>query len=201
MIDVIANRLDFKGMIDYIFYSRDSFRCLGILGPVDESWFIENRVPGCPYSHYPSDHIPIQVELELYLDAQPTFLTASSTHSSPPTGPPGAIGQSPYAPQHMGAPFLGAGLGAQMSMAPGPGPISMRYPSLQPMPLAYGPGAPPFPLGPPTGPSGPGGPLGAPPMPPGTSAPMGHAPFAPATSHYPPQTYSAGVHPAALFRR
>jgi len=56
---------EFKGVIDYIFHSQPHMRPLGVLGPVDPSWFRENRIAGCPHPHVPSDHFPLLVEFEL----------------------------------------------------------------------------------------------------------------------------------------
>ncbi|WAQ95831.1 CNOT6-like protein [Mya arenaria] len=56
---------EFKGIIDYIFYSRKYMNLLGVLGPMDENWFIENKVVGCPHPHIPSDHFSLFVEFEM----------------------------------------------------------------------------------------------------------------------------------------
>ncbi|RWS26826.1 CCR4-NOT transcription complex subunit 6-like protein [Leptotrombidium deliense] len=56
---------DFKGVIDYIFYSKQHMSVLGLLGPVDPVWLKENKVGGCPHPHVPSDHFPLLVEFEL----------------------------------------------------------------------------------------------------------------------------------------
>nr|CAG4635461.1 EOG090X06K5 [Artemia franciscana] len=56
---------DFKGMIDYIFYSRASMHPLGLLGGIDTEWFRENKILGCPHPHIPSDHFPLLVEFEM----------------------------------------------------------------------------------------------------------------------------------------
>ena len=56
---------DFKGIIDYIFYSKQGMVPLGILGPVSTDWLREHKVVGCPHPHIPSDHFPLLVELEL----------------------------------------------------------------------------------------------------------------------------------------
>ncbi|CAH1794017.1 unnamed protein product [Owenia fusiformis] len=56
---------DFKGIIDYIFYSTDHMRPLGVLGPLDPQWFIDNKVIGCPHPHIPSDHFSLLVEYEM----------------------------------------------------------------------------------------------------------------------------------------
>lgn len=57
---------DFKGMIDYIFYSRNLMRTVGLLGPLDQDWIKSNRIVGFPHPHVPSDHLPLMVELELF---------------------------------------------------------------------------------------------------------------------------------------
>lgn len=56
---------DFKGIIDYIFYTKTGMVPLGLLGPVSNDWLRENKVVGCPHPHIPSDHFPLLVELEL----------------------------------------------------------------------------------------------------------------------------------------
>jgi CCR4-NOT transcription complex subunit 6 len=45
---------DFKGLIDYIFFSKTTMVPLGLLGPVDAEWFRENKVLGCPHRDIPS---------------------------------------------------------------------------------------------------------------------------------------------------
>ncbi|XP_053671969.1 CCR4-NOT transcription complex subunit 6-like [Anopheles nili] len=56
---------EFKGIIDYIFYSKQGMVPLGLLGPISSEWLRENKVVGCPHPHIPSDHFPLLVELEL----------------------------------------------------------------------------------------------------------------------------------------
>uniref|UniRef100_A0A5K3EN64 Endo/exonuclease/phosphatase domain-containing protein n=2 Tax=Mesocestoides corti TaxID=53468 RepID=A0A5K3EN64_MESCO len=56
---------DFKGMIDYIFFTRHHFRLLRSLDQIPESWFMEERILGCPHIHVPSDHFSLLVELDL----------------------------------------------------------------------------------------------------------------------------------------
>lgn len=56
---------DFKGIIDYIFYSKDHMNLIGMLGPLEEEWFRQNKVLGCPHPHVPSDHFPLLVEFEM----------------------------------------------------------------------------------------------------------------------------------------
>ncbi|XP_035212614.1 uncharacterized protein LOC118186621 isoform X1 [Stegodyphus dumicola] len=69
---------DFKGVIDYVFYSKLHMSVLGVLGPIDSAWLEENRIQGCPHPHVPSDHFPIVVELQL----KPTM----PLHPPPPNG-------------------------------------------------------------------------------------------------------------------
>lgn len=47
-------RFDFKGIIDYIFYSKQSMTPLGLLGPLSADWFREHKIVGCPHPHIPS---------------------------------------------------------------------------------------------------------------------------------------------------
>ncbi|KAL4239374.1 CCR4-NOT transcription complex subunit 6-like [Mactra antiquata] len=56
---------EFKGIIDYIFFSRSYMNLLGVLGPMDENWFHDNKVVGCPHPHIPSDHFSLFVEFEM----------------------------------------------------------------------------------------------------------------------------------------
>ncbi|KAK3523570.1 hypothetical protein QTP70_002480 [Hemibagrus guttatus] len=58
---------DFKGVIDYIFYSQPLLNVLGVLGPLDPHWLHENNVTGCPHPHIPSDHFSLFAQLELLL--------------------------------------------------------------------------------------------------------------------------------------
>uniref|UniRef100_A0A8C7P318 poly(A)-specific ribonuclease n=1 Tax=Oncorhynchus mykiss TaxID=8022 RepID=A0A8C7P318_ONCMY len=58
---------DFKGVIDYIFYSKPQINVLGILGPLDSNWLHENNISGCPHPHIPSDHFSLFAQLELLL--------------------------------------------------------------------------------------------------------------------------------------
>uniref|UniRef100_A0A8C7UDH2 poly(A)-specific ribonuclease n=2 Tax=Oncorhynchus mykiss TaxID=8022 RepID=A0A8C7UDH2_ONCMY len=56
---------DFKGIIDYIFYSQPTLNVLGVLGPLDPHWLHENNISGCPHPHIPSDHFSLFAQLEL----------------------------------------------------------------------------------------------------------------------------------------
>lgn len=53
-LHVLSSRFDFKGIIDYIFYSKQSMVPLGLLGPLSADWFKEHKVVGCPHPHVPS---------------------------------------------------------------------------------------------------------------------------------------------------
>lgn len=72
-----AYRVDFKGIIDYVFHSSDWLRPLGALGMTDVSWFEQNNIVGCPHPSIPSDHLPLLVEFEF------DPLEASSSSSTP----------------------------------------------------------------------------------------------------------------------
>jgi CCR4-NOT transcription complex subunit 6 len=69
---------DFKGIIDYVFYSKQHMSVLGLLGPLDPEWLRENKVAGCPHPHVPSDHFPLLVEFEMI----PPTLSTSLSHLS-----------------------------------------------------------------------------------------------------------------------
>lgn len=60
---------EFKGIIDYIFYTKTGMVPLGLLGPLSSEWLRESKVVGCPHPHIPSDHFPLLVELELLHNA------------------------------------------------------------------------------------------------------------------------------------
>ncbi|XP_059372724.1 CCR4-NOT transcription complex, subunit 6b isoform X2 [Carassius carassius] len=62
---------DFRGVIDYIFYSRPQLNVLGVLGPLDTNWLFENNIIGCPHPHIPSDHFSLFAQLELVLPYPP----------------------------------------------------------------------------------------------------------------------------------
>ncbi|VDP03070.1 unnamed protein product [Soboliphyme baturini] len=46
---------DFKGVIDYVYFSPASLLRLGVLGPLQPEWFLENKIVGCPHPSIPSD--------------------------------------------------------------------------------------------------------------------------------------------------
>lgn len=56
---------DFKGIIDYVFYSGDFLQPIGIMNGVSIGWLSQYRVIGCPNPHFPSDHFPLCCEYEL----------------------------------------------------------------------------------------------------------------------------------------
>ena len=62
---VLFFRYDFKGIIDYVFYSMQLMRVLGVLGPLDPEWVQSNKIIGCPNPNVPSDHFSLLVEFEL----------------------------------------------------------------------------------------------------------------------------------------
>lgn len=51
---------DFRGVIDYIWYSTNTLQVTGLLGEVDREYL--QRVPGFPNYHFPSDHLALLVE-------------------------------------------------------------------------------------------------------------------------------------------
>lgn len=57
---------DFKGVIDYVYYSHDSLVPLGLLTSVDPEYIKGNKITGWPHPHFPSDHQLLLVEFEVY---------------------------------------------------------------------------------------------------------------------------------------
>ncbi|KAI3383764.1 hypothetical protein SNEBB_002924 [Seison nebaliae] len=57
--------VDFKGVIDYIMYTKSTLKRRQILLPIPPEWFLENEILGCPHPLIPSDHMPIAVEFSL----------------------------------------------------------------------------------------------------------------------------------------
>lgn len=45
---------DFKGIIDYIFFSKPNMTPLGLLGPLDSNWLTQNKIIGAPHAIIPS---------------------------------------------------------------------------------------------------------------------------------------------------
>ena len=54
---------DFKGIIDYIFYSTDGMAPIKVLGPHPDD--VMSSFDGCPNPHFPSDHLPLFAEMAL----------------------------------------------------------------------------------------------------------------------------------------
>ena len=71
--------LDFKGVIDYILYSRQHFNCLGVLSALSKDWLEDSRIVGFPHPHIPSDHIPIVAEFELVSGSKAIASTEQGT--------------------------------------------------------------------------------------------------------------------------
>lgn len=86
-------RLDFKGMIDYIFSTPQSLARLGVLGPFDMEWVRNHKILGFPHPHVPSDHIPIMAQYALiptnHQRPQPQIQHFGNQHS----GAFGAVGR------------------------------------------------------------------------------------------------------------
>ncbi|TSN86077.1 CCR4-NOT transcription complex subunit 6-like [Bagarius yarrelli] len=57
---------DFKGVIDYIFFSKTHMNVLGLMGPLDTQWLVDNCIIGCPHPHIPSDHFSLLAQLEYH---------------------------------------------------------------------------------------------------------------------------------------
>ena len=74
-------RYDFKGIIDYVFFSSELMRVLGVLGPLDPEWLQSNKIVGCPQPNVPSDHFSLLVEFELNPMAKNPITTETSSHS------------------------------------------------------------------------------------------------------------------------
>jgi CCR4-NOT transcription complex subunit 6 len=51
---------NFKGVVDYIWFAKNSLNVRGVLGPVDKNYLA--KVPGFPNVHFPSDHLAIMAE-------------------------------------------------------------------------------------------------------------------------------------------
>ncbi|XP_071808360.1 CCR4-NOT transcription complex subunit 6-like [Asterias amurensis] len=74
---------DFKGVIDYIFTSRNFMSTLGVLGPVEQDWLDQSKIVGCPHTSVPSDHFSLLTEFEMpYTTPGTTNSTNANTNSS-----------------------------------------------------------------------------------------------------------------------
>ncbi|KAJ0019843.1 hypothetical protein NQD34_007412 [Periophthalmus magnuspinnatus] len=71
---------DFKGVIDYIFISRPLLSVLGLLGPLDSQWLVDNSILGCPHPHIPSDHFCLLAQLELRRSLPSSSINGIHTH-------------------------------------------------------------------------------------------------------------------------
>jgi mRNA deadenylase 3'-5' endonuclease subunit Ccr4 len=76
---IFCFRYDFKGIIDYVFYSTQLMRVLGVLGPLDPEWLQTNKIVGCPHPNVPSDHFSLLVEFELNPSTNENSKTSVST--------------------------------------------------------------------------------------------------------------------------
>ena len=56
---------EFKGIIDYVFFTSDFILPTGVLGGVSSEWLKSQKILGCPNPHFPSDHFPLLCEFEL----------------------------------------------------------------------------------------------------------------------------------------
>lgn len=77
---------DFKGIIDYIFYSKPNMTPLGLLGPLDPQWLVENKVVGAPHPSIPSDHFPLLVELEMTAGSSSSTVSSSNQQTTSSSG-------------------------------------------------------------------------------------------------------------------
>lgn len=60
-----ACRPEFKGVIDYIFVSKDKIHTLGVLGPIENTWMEDHKPTGFPCPQVASDHLPLVADIEL----------------------------------------------------------------------------------------------------------------------------------------
>ncbi|XP_071506337.1 CCR4-NOT transcription complex subunit 6-like [Diadema antillarum] len=78
---------DFKGIIDYIFFSRQAMSVLGLLGPMDHEWIDTTKVMGCPNASIPSDHFSLLTEFEMPLPTSPSTPPSSGLYHPTPNYP------------------------------------------------------------------------------------------------------------------
>ena len=77
---------DFKGVIDYIFYSAGFLTPLGLMGPVSMDWARECKVIGCSNPHFLRTISPFSVSLSFYHNtSKPHPLLSSPSHLSSDT--------------------------------------------------------------------------------------------------------------------
>ncbi|KNC96818.1 uncharacterized protein SPPG_08019 [Spizellomyces punctatus DAOM BR117] len=60
----------FKGVIDYVWYSTNTLSVTGLLSSVDREYI--SRTVGFPNAHHPSDHLPLVVSLRVKSPGAPT---------------------------------------------------------------------------------------------------------------------------------
>lgn len=53
----------FKGVIDYVWYSTNALSVTGLLGGVDREYI--SRTVGFPNAHHPSDHVPLVISMRV----------------------------------------------------------------------------------------------------------------------------------------
>ncbi|KAG0162663.1 Glucose-repressible alcohol dehydrogenase transcriptional effector [Apophysomyces sp. BC1015] len=72
----------FKGVLDYIWYTNNTVDVLSLLGQIDNEYL--SKVVGFPNAHFPSDHIPLVVELRFRTPRpeaeEPNFTSTSKRH-------------------------------------------------------------------------------------------------------------------------
>jgi len=127
---------DFKGMIDYIFYPKQSMKPTGFLGPIDPAWLKDNKVIGCPHPHITSDHFSLFVELAMPwpLGNMGAFGQPVTTASGQRYQPQSLVNSKPQSMQpqnHQPQQFLynNSGLNNHMTY-PAPPPTTMNNGSL-----------------------------------------------------------------------
>jgi CCR4-NOT transcription complex subunit 6 len=78
-------RYDFKGIIDYVFFSSQLMRVLGVLGPLDPEWLQSNKIVGCPHPNVPSDHFSLLAEFELNPTTNDLPVNNNNNNNNPKT--------------------------------------------------------------------------------------------------------------------
>jgi len=65
----------FKGILDYIWYTSNTIKVTGALGPVDKQYM--KKVVGFPEFHFPSDHIPLLTQIKIKNQIPPHINSAA----------------------------------------------------------------------------------------------------------------------------
>lgn len=73
---------DFKGVIDYVYYTGDTLSPLGLLLSVIPEYIKANKILGWPHPHFPSDHQSLLVEFEVF-GTVPRFGFSQNSNSLP----------------------------------------------------------------------------------------------------------------------